>query len=445
MNRKISLGGALTLAIMISTVTFISTMIYAQKTFDGRVFNIKEREVMYSKLAEVDRLVRQNYIRIIDENNLRNGLVNGYLSGIGDPYARYLTDDEMEQLSDNREGRLVGIGVVTSPSPSGFIFIETVYPDSPALAAGLQAGDLIVKVDDLDVTEANYLSAVEGLSGEPGSGVAVTMRRAGLESVLTVTRRRVDVPTVFHRLIGNVGYIRISEFADVTASQFDRALAELSASGALAFVLDVRNNPGGTIESAARILDGLLPAGPIVSATYRDGTTEVLHTSDELFLDVPLVILHNAKSASAAELFAQALKDYGRATSVGVITKGKGTMQSIYSMADGSALDLTVAFYNPPVSPNFEGVGVKPDFEVRLTTDQDANFQNLDETSDPQLKKALEVLLAKLRDIYGILPAQPDVVVVDPATPSLPEIQPSETPPVGNEDDVVSVGPLQAP
>jgi carboxyl-terminal processing protease len=339
----------------------------------------------------------------------------------------------------------VGIGVVTTRSPSGFILIGTVYPDSPAQAAGLQAGDMIVKVDDLDVTEANFQAAVEGLNGEPGSGVAVVLRRAGLESVLTITRRRVDVPTVFQRLIGAVGYIRISEFADMTPSQFDRALAELSANGALGFVLDVRNNPGGTIESAALILDGFLPEGPIVSATYRDGTTKVLHSSDELFLDVPLVVLQNAKSASAAELFAQALKDYGRSTSVGVITKGKGTMQSIFSMTDGSALDLTVAFYNPPISSNFEGVGVKPDFEVRLTTDQVENFENLDESSDPQLKKALEVMEAKLRDIYGTLPGQPDVVVVEPPAPPLLEIEPDEELPVGDEEDVVSIGPLQTP
>ncbi len=440
MNRKISLGGALTLAIMISTVTFISTMIYAQKTFDGRVFSIKEREVMYAKLAEVDRLVRQNYIREIDEENLRNGLANGYLNGIGDPYARYLTDNQMEQLSDNREGRLVGIGVVCAPSPTGYILIETVYPDSPALSSGLQAGDLIVKVDDLPVTAANYDAAVEGINGDPGSGVALTVRRAGIENMLTVTRRRVDKPTVFHRLIGYVGYIRIAEFGDMTPAQYDRALADLFAGGALALVIDVRNNPGGNLDAAAKILDGLLPEGPIVSATYRDGTTEELYTSDDLFLDVPLAVLQNAKSASAAELFGQALKDYQRATLVGVITKGKGTLQRIYSLSDGSALDLTVAAYNPPRSANFDGVGVKPDFEVRLTADQEANFESLDESNDPQLKKAMEVLQAKLRDIYGNFPTQPDVVVVEPI-PSPPDTQESaqsseEMP----DDDVVTVG-----
>jgi carboxyl-terminal processing protease len=445
MNRRISLGGALTLAIMISTVTFITTMIYAQRTFDGRVFNLKEREIMYAKLAETDRLVRQNYYREIDEEHLRDEIVSGYLDGIGDAHARYISENDMSLLAEEQSGRLVGIGIVCAPSPSGFIIIERVYPDSPALAAGLEAGNLIVKVDELSVSPATYPSAVEAINGEPGTGVELTVRRAGTEDVLLVTRRRVDVPTVSHRLIGNVGYIHIEQFADQTPFQFDTALAELSAGGALGLVLDVRNNPGGLISAAARILDGLLPEGPIVIATYKNSVTEVLYQSDDVYLDIPLAVLQNAKSASAAELFVQALRDYRRALSVGSVSKGKGTMQKMFSLSDGSAIDLTVAAYSLPFSNNFDGVGIKPDYEVKLSPDQELNFDMLDEHSDPQLKKAIEIVETALRDIYGpSLPGQSDVVEISPQRPE-PEQpgfdgQPDDA---NGDDDVFSVGAQQ--
>lgn len=399
MNRKITLGGAITLAIMFSTVTFIMTMIYAQKTFDSRVFNIKERETMYAKLAEVDRLVRQKYFNTIDEETLGENLVRGYIAGIEDKYGMYLTAEQYAETQSDYDGRMVDIGVVCSQDPGGYILIDEVYADSPAAISELAKGDLIVKVDELSVTAENYEEAMDALKGEPGTTVTLTVRRDSVEKIYTITRRKVEVPTVEGRMIGSLAYIRIKEFNDNTPGQFFRVMNQLIQNGAEALVFDVRGNPGGTIDSVGKILDRLLPEGPIISATYRNSTTpQVLITSDAEEIVMPMAVLINAKSASAAELFAQALKDYNKAKTVGVTTYGKGSMQEIHKLSDGSALDFTVARYNPPTSPNFEGVGVKPDYEVKISPDLEKELENLDENSDTQLKKALEVVSAMIKD-----------------------------------------------
>ncbi|MEA5137076.1 MAG: S41 family peptidase [Candidatus Fimivivens sp.] len=399
MNRKITLGGAVTLAIMFSTVTFIMTMIYAQKTFDSRVFNIKERETMYAKLAEVDRLVRQKYFNAIDEDTLGENLVRGYIAGIEDKYGIYLTAEQYAETQSNYNGRMVDIGIVCSPDPGGYILIDKVYTDSPAALSELSKGDLIIKVDDLAVTAESYEAAVDALKGEPGTTVTVLVRRGSIENSYTITRRKVEVPTAEGHIIGNIGYIRISQFNDNTPDQFFKVMSQLMEDGAQALVFDVRGNPGGTIESVGKILDKLLPEGPIISATYRNSTTpQVLITSDAEEIKLPMAVLINSKSASAAELFAQALKDYNKAKAIGVTTYGKGSMQEIHKLSDGSALDFTVARYNPPKSPNFEGIGVKPDYEVKLSPDLEKELENLDETSDSQLKKAIEVVTAIIKD-----------------------------------------------
>lgn len=397
MNRKISLGGAVTLAIMFSTVTFIITMLFASQTFDSKMFNIKERETMYAKLSEIDRLVRQNYLGEVDETALNDALAAGYLEGIGDEYGMYLTAEQYARIVQDYEGKTVDVGISCVQDASGYIRVSQVYAESPAESAGLQQDDLIVRVDQLAVTGETFASAVEALKGEPGTEVTLVVRRGGEEMEMTIARRKIDVPTVTYRLIDTAGYVRITEFNDNTPEQFKRAIDYMLEQQVDGLVFDVRGNPGGTIEAVCQILDILLPEGVIASATYKTGETEVLAYSDANEVTLPMMVLTNSHSASAAELFAQALKDYGKARTVGTTTYGKGAMQSIYKLSDGSALDLTVALYNPPRSGNFNGVGVKADYEVTLTAEQEANLWQLDENSDPQLKKALELLEAAVR------------------------------------------------
>lgn len=398
MRKKISLGATITLMIMAAAVTFSMTMIYYMDVFNGKVYNLKERETMYSKLSELDRIVRGNYIGEINEDLLNEALAGGYISGVGDKYARYFTAEKYEAYMVDLEGRFVGIGVSAEQDPSGYILIKEVYPESPAEMVGLQPGDLIVRVGEMDVNLENYADAIAAIKGEEGSKVEVTYRRENEDEQIEITRRKVDVPTVFSRTVegGRIGYVHITDFNDSTANQFSAQLDELIASGVQAFVFDLRNNGGGTLTAVTNMLDKLLPEGEIVSAIYKDGTKTVLAKSDANEINLPMVVLTNENTASAAELFTQALRDYGKAKSVGGTTFGKGTMQTVKKLNDGSAINLTVAYYLPPSGVSYDGIGIKPDFEVEMPEGVEDIFA-LDEQTDPQLRKAVEVALSSIK------------------------------------------------
>ena len=410
MKRKISLGAAVTLAIMFSTVTFIMTMIYAQNDFNGKVYALQQRERMYAKLSEVDTKVRKEYFNQIDEEKLRDSLILGYVQGLGDRYGIYLTAEQHAQTMSDFDGKMVDVGLVCLQDTSGYILVEKVVSGSAAETEGIEAGDLIVKVDEMTVTAENFAEAVDSLKGEPGTTVELTIRRGGNEKVYSVTRRRVEVLSSDYHIFDNVGYISITEFNHNTPEQFSRALSAVIEYGVKGLVFDVRSNPGGTMDSVAAILDLLLPAGPIVSATDKNGQTVVLHQSDENEITLPMAVLINQKTASAAELFAQALKDYNKAKLVGTQSDGKGSMQKIYPLSDGSALDITVARYNPPFSENFDGVGVKPDYGVKISPELEKMLTAPDPYVDPQLKKAMEVVDAQIRDVA--LP-EPDSEIIE--------------------------------
>lgn len=392
MNKKISLGTAVTIVAIVAAITFSVTMVFSMKTFNSKVSNLREREELYSKLAEIDGLIRDIYIGDVDQDVLLDSIANGYIAGIGDKYAKYLTAAEYNEMKRNNEGNTIGIGLEAAKDESGYIKVVSVYSGTPAETAGIQKDDLIVSVDSQDVVATGYNQAIALMKGEAGTTVEITIRRDTEEKTLEVTRKVITIPSVSYRLIEKNGYIKIKEFNDNTVTQFNTAVNALISQGATGLIFDVRDNPGGTLDSVSKILDTLLPEGDIVSATYKNGTTKVLYKSDKKQVSLPMVVLTNSNSASAAELFSQALKDYNKAKTVGEKTYGKGVMQSVYKLVDGSAIDMTVAKFNPPKSPNFDGIGVIPDYEVKLSTEQKKNFSNLDETTDPQLKKAIEVI-----------------------------------------------------
>ncbi len=407
MSKKIlSLGVALALMLVTAALTFSITMVYSQTQFNQRVYNIKEREAMYSKIAEVDNLIRQNYIGAIDEQKLQDSIATAFVEGVGDRYGQYLTAETYASYLSSNEGVMIGIGVTVKQADSGYIQVVSVNPNTPAEEAGILPDDLIIQVDDLAVTQENYSEAVDKVSGEEGTTVTLVIRR-GAEDLapLAVTRKRIDLTTVTYKMIAdNVGYVFITGFNSNTVAQFNTALDAVMSQGAEGLVFDVRNNPGGTVSSVSKILDRLLPEGPIVSAKYKDGTVEVLATSDATEINLPMVVITNKDTASAAELFTQALKDYKKAVSVGdKTTYGKGTMQSIRKLNDGSALNITVAWYNPPKSANYDGVGVPADFEVTLSPDLVSKIAELDISEDTQLKKALELAQTKIKEYQNAM------------------------------------------
>ncbi len=396
MKKKLSIGGAVTLAIMLATVTFIMTMIYAQKTFDSRVYNIRERETMYSKLAEVDQLVRRDYYTDVDEDAVSDGMVRGYLSGLGDDNARYMTAAEYRETLGDVEGKNVGVGASLTQDASGYLRITEILPESPAALNGLAVGDLIVKIDDLSVTADNYEEAFAAISGEAGTTVTLTVHHETAERTVTLQRRRVEAPTVASGLVGeggSVGYLRVIDFTSNTYNEFASAITSMLNSGVTGLVLDVRalaKDDADSVNLMLPLADRLVGSGTLLSAVYRNGATEVLRSGNEVQLDLPMSILIDEKTAGAGELLAAILRDFGKAKTVGMTSAGHCSMTEVVTLADGSAVRITTALYLPPASENFTGKGVTPDFDVELPAELSANMFSLDETGDPQLKKAIE-------------------------------------------------------
>jgi len=395
MNKKISVGIALSIAFVISTIVFTITVIFSMQYFNGIVRDVKEREMMYSKIAEIDSKVRKNYIGDIDESYLNDSIARGILNGTGDNYGRYYNAQEYKDLITSNKGESVGVGIEVFKSPSGYINIVDVYENSPAKDSGLEVGDIIKKIEGNDILNIGFNEAISLLKGEPNTKVNITIQREGEEKNFSLTRRTIIVESVVGKKEGDIGYVHIKSFNEKTPNQFIQLVETLKTQGVKGFVFDVRNNGGGLVSSVSDILDYLLPKGDIISAVYKDGTKEVLYTSDKEELNMPMVVLINGSTASAAELFAAALKDYEKAVLVGSTTFGKGVMQQTFTLSDGSAVRLTVAHYNPPKSGNYDGIGIKADFEVKLTPEQESEVFTGGLNQDIQFAKAVEIINSK--------------------------------------------------
>lgn len=392
MNKKVSLGAAICFMAIAAAVTFTITMYFSLNIFNSKIANVTERDNFYDKIAEIDTIVRNNFLEDIDEDRLMDYVADGYMAGLDDPYTYYMNQEEYKAYQMDNAGELVGIGVTVIQDESGYILVKGVEEGSPAENAGIQAGDLIVKVGDIDVLSEGYNEAVTAVRGEEGTTVVLTIRRDNEDLQVEAVRKLIKSTTISYRLIGDSGYIKISKFDETTFDDFKNAVSDLQSQGATGLIFDVRNNPGGLLDSVADVLDYLLPEGPIVSSVNKKGETKMLYESDANCVDLPMIVLCNGETASAGELFSAALRDYKKAELVGVNTFGKGIMQTAYTLADGSALSLTTDYYNPPSGINYHGTGLKPDYEVKLTADQELNLANLDENTDPQLQKAITVL-----------------------------------------------------
>ena len=300
-----------------------------------------------------------------------------------------MTADEYSAFTSDQNGEFQGIGItVTQNTEYSAIEVVSVMPDSPALEAGVKKGDLIYMIGTEYVSELGYSAAVKMLQGEAGTTAEFTVRRGenyAEEISFSVLRGYVIEQTVsWHVLddggsIGDIGIVKITSFDAKTPEQFTNAINSLISEGVTSLVFDVRNNPGGELTSILSILDMLLPEGPIIRIVDSNGK-ETVRNSDASEIDMPMAVLINGHTASAAELFSCALQDYNKAVLVGTTTYGKGCMQQIVKLADGSALRVTVSMYNPPYSDNYDGVGVVPD--ILIEADENLSSANLYEIAD---------------------------------------------------------------
>lgn len=397
--RGIAVGVVIT-ALVAGGVSFGSralTKVSDEKKAESGELNLTSTAVE-DKITEIETLVQKYYLNEIDTEQVENYLYKGMIAGLDDAYAAYYTKEEYQSMMDSTNGSYYGIGVEMSQNmTTGIITITRVFEGSPAEEAGLLPGDVIYKVQDTEVTGEDLTKVVSMVKGAEGTTVPISVAREGESDYLTfdVERRTIEIATVEHRMLdGNIGYISIASFDDVTVNQFLTALEDLENQGETALIIDLRNNGGGLVSSAGSILDRLLPEGLIVYTEDKYGNREELKSDAENYFDKPLAVLVNGNSASASEIFAGAIKDYGIGTLVGTQTFGKGIVQKVYPLSDGTAVKLTVSKYYTPKGNNIHGIGIAPDVEVELDADV-ANAITIPEEKDNQLQKAVEILTEK--------------------------------------------------
>ena len=345
-----------------------------------------------SKLHEIDRLVSDKYIGELDEDSVADYAATGYIAGLGDKWSSYIPAESYEAYRLSGEGKGCGIGVsVTSTDTS--IRVTLVYDDSPAAKAGIEKGDYILGTGGLTVEKDGSSAVIGAISGEEGTDVTVTVQKAdGTTKDLTMQRALVTQKMAWGKMLNDrVGYIRIENFHSGCAEQFKAALQSLTDSGAQSLVIDVRHNGGGRVKEMSEALDPLLGEGTIMTLRMKDGA-ETVYSSDADCIDLPIAVLIDDQSISAAEFFAAALQEYGRATLVGTHTTGKGRAQRTYELSDGSAVNLSVEEYFTPKGKSLADVGIAPDAEVKLTDEQTQDFFFLTPETDPQLQKAMEIV-----------------------------------------------------
>lgn len=356
-------------------------------------------EISMSREAKADMIesyLEKYYVDEVDEEALEEMLCVGMMAGVGDKYTYYLSRENMEQYLENTNGNFDGIGIQVYMTQEGEVVIGSVMEGKPAEEAGLLAGDVIIGVDGENMEGKQLSDVAAKIRGEEGTEVTLTVRRAGEAEPLDATMERVtvEVESVACRMLTEeIGYISISGFKANTYEQFEECLNELEQEGMQGLILDLRNNPGGLVRSVYQVGDALLPEGTMVYTLDKKGNREDLKCDAE-YLDIPLVLLVNENSASAAEILAGAVKDTGRGTLVGTQTFGKGLVQRLFTLPDGSGLNITVQKYYTPSGTSIHGIGIAPDVEAAA---ESATLTEIPTEEDTQLQKGLQVMREKLQ------------------------------------------------
>lgn len=349
------------------------------------------------KLKAIEDVIDEYYYQDadIDVDAMTEGMYAGMVNALGDPYSVYYTEEEWNDLMQETAGIYYGIGAYLMIDPNTTLGkISGVIEDTPAEEAGLRADDLLYLVDGESTMGMELSEIVSRIKGEEGTKVHLTIYREGESDYLEidVERRKIEAPTVKYEMLENdIGYIQIAEFDDVTTDQFTEALAVIKGSGAKGLVLDLRGNPGGSLNVVVDIARQILPKGLIVYTEDKYGERDEYTCDGRHELDIPLAVLVNGNSASASEILAGAIKDYNKGTLVGTTTFGKGIVQRVLPLTDGTALKLTISAYYTPNGNNIHGVGIEPD--VVCEFDSDAYY---DEDVDNQLEKAVEEIKKRL-------------------------------------------------
>lgn len=356
-----------------------------------------ERLRRYEKLDLLLEMAGLYYYEDVDEEEMLENAAYGLIAGIGDVYSTYYTKEDMEALNEETEGEYAGIGCqLLADSSDMMITVTRVFKGSPAEAVGMRTGDKIVYVNDVYYTAREMDAAVDVMRGTPGESVKVTVLR-DLETIdFEITRQVVNINYVEHEILeGDIGYVIVYDFLGDAVEGFARALEAFEAANVRAMIIDLRNNGGGLLDASVEMADMILPEGTVVSIKDKAGYEEIFRIDDQHY-DVPMVLLVNEYSASASEILAGAVRDYGEGTLVGTKTFGKGVVQSVWDFVDGTGFKLTTARYFTPSGECIHEVGIEPHVEVALDEDAVTKYgiNNLPHDKDAQLLRAIELIRA---------------------------------------------------
>lgn len=401
-KKKAILGAVviilLTTALNITAGNFISVRLGQKYIIPKKTHQYyQDIQNQYGKLLQLNDYLLENYYQELDQEKLIEGAVQGMFESIGDPYTTYMTEKEFNELMTRTSGTYGGIGVIVTPGEDGYVTVVSPIEDTPGERAGLITGDKILTVDGEAISGDKLDIAVEKMKGKPGTNVVLSIKREGKPEAFEVEIKREEIrlKTVKSEVLENqIGYIRISMFDEKTAEDFKQHLSDLDKKNIQGLIIDLRNNPGGLLSQTVKIADMLLGEQVIVYTEDRKGVQEV-EKSNKAKVDYPLVILVNKGSASASEILAGAVKDGGQGTIVGTTTFGKGLVQQVKPLADGTGFKYTVSQYFTPNGTNIHGTGIEPNIVVELTEEL-SNASNIERNQDLQLQKAVEVILEQL-------------------------------------------------
>ncbi|MEE5990213.1 MAG: S41 family peptidase [Lachnospiraceae bacterium] len=382
-----------------------------------------------NKIGELEYIIDKEYIDSVSNDQLSEGIYRGIMDSLGDPYAQYYNSEEWVKMQEETQGIYYGIGAYLLKDQD-YLYprITGVIKNTPAEEAGLKKDDIIIEVEGEDVYDQNLDDVVDRIRGEEGTSVHLTIMRGEAgnreEMEFDVARRKVETPTVSYEMKANdIGYIQIAQFDTVTVGQFSEALEAVKKEGAKGLIIDLRDNPGGSLKAVVDIAGMILPKGKVVYTEDKYGRQEVYESDGKHELDIPLAVLVNGNSASASEILSGAIKDYEKGTIIGTTTYGKGIVQQIFRLSGDEAVKLTVSHYYTPKGNDIHKVGVKPDIEVEF--DRDAYLEN---EYDNQLEKAMEVVSDELGVEYESVSTNEAKATEDTAPTEAPTDAPTEAP-----------------
>lgn len=390
---------AILCAFVIAAGSFIAAVQYLNTQYAAALSAREEDSPVQAKAAEVQEIIETYFIDDYDEDTLADGTASGMVDATGDEWSYYLSADEVAAYEESMANAYVGVGItITEDAEAGGMRVEEVVSGGPAEEAGIRAGDLLLAVEGEDVLTLGIDGTRNLVRGEEGTRVNMHFSRNGTEYDVSVERRSIETPVVTGELLdGSIGYVKIDNFDERSAAETIAFVKDLIGQGAEALLFDVRFNPGGYADELVKVLDYLLPEGDLFRSVDYAGREEV-DTSDASCVELPMAVLVNEDSYSAAEFFAAALQEYEWATIVGSQTYGKGNFQTAFYLSDGSMVNLSIGKYYTPGGKSLSETGVTPDVVVDLDDEQYAllYYNALEQADDPQFQAAIDTLTQKI-------------------------------------------------